>query len=336
MSSSNDPEITEIRDLISVCAQKAIHPIFAKAGWIDLSDEDYVRISPALVVASYMLTSPQATHFLAVVLGATRIPDGTYNSVKRYTNGYPMKRIDRSGLVPNDAQKALVHNTLDVMSKFLTKQFTEEPPKMGALALTRPTCYYYPGTEHQGMESEIEVMQQYLHQIDLSTPARWDLLGTWFEMAITLIHEVSHAVCIYKEGARVPEPAFENQGFYELGFALESFMFGGGMIHVKTECQVQGAMTLKGGELLTYAVPHPWDTRPGDKKNYIVGKAWLSQVFTLQFWNDNSGALGYLFPDRVFYSEMSANNRLTPRQNDQSILTLWYKSRGEKAPLWTN
>lgn len=59
-SESTDPEIIQ---LLAASATREIHPIFARERWAGLSDTEFLRLSPALVLASRLLASPQALHF---------------------------------------------------------------------------------------------------------------------------------------------------------------------------------------------------------------------------------------------------------------------------------
>jgi hypothetical protein len=172
-------------------------------------------------------------------------------------------------------------------------------------AFTQATQRLHPSVP--GMASTIHLLTEFV--VDIGVNPIIDLQVNWLTMAITLVHEVTHALHIYCFGDRQPEPLFEDDDSNELGNALEQFLFQG-QFHI---CDITKAlptctplprsvMTAKG--VLIIMEPHLAANSP-DGNAYAIRKEWLQSLFSDEFW---AGELLVLLPRKDFVARVKQND----------------------------
>lgn len=306
----------DIMQMLANCAQRRIHPVFAKERWRGLSDEDYVRLSPGLVLATYILECSQTTHYLATVLGAPWTPTNLTNTNPRWATGDPLYRITRAREAAfnqprplTQGQRDLVNTELGFLSTIVTFEISSIHQTTDQLGECAPTVPFNEGL--RGVGSKITIVTEFVSTIELETASFWDLLANYLRFAIVLNHEVMHAIHLKKFGDEEPEPFFEDQGFHELGNAFEQFLFLGSFNFDNIHEPPPGAVVTARG-FLSLTTPNSADTRSPYGKAWLVSNQWLRSLFTDDFWTahilPDDGALK---PEVKFYADFQWNAERT-------------------------
>lgn len=274
---------------------KAIHPILRKERWIGLSDTDYVRLSPSLVVATYLLECYQTTLFLSSLLEGPRTATTQLNT-RPQRFGLPVERFHQARGVTRGCdmsaplqpeQRSLVSSTLLWMSRVITLEITSTPEQFQAAGITIPGASR-PGDYLNHRSSVIELSARRFSKIDTLAASTDELLERWFLIASVLVHEIMHATYNYRESVK-PEPIFEDQGFNEIGHAWEAFVFGGSFAFLDTSKKPgyvppTGALVTAEG-VYTLKIPHRMNKPILIGELHAVKRDWLWSIFSDDFWS---------------------------------------------------
>lgn len=318
--------------MMAECAKEKdskIHPIFRR--WQDLSDEDFVRIGPALVLASYILESYHMTAFLSTILVSPRSKTAEKNVNPVYTAGIPLERISRArDSVTNGAgvlkltakEEEQVRDTLKEMTLFMTLQASAEPEARGGHAFTVSGTRLKIFGKNFGVRSSIVYNEGEIAELDPLIASKEDLVVGWFQMAQTLCHEICHTVHYFKYGLKEIEPIFEDQHFNEMGFAFEELLFGA---HFSSMFTAPGyvlpmhAIRLADGGIMIAERPHWLDVRKDTQNVYIVHWTWLVKLFAHEFWDRTPRPENpnLLFPSMGYYATIKRGGDLTHVKLDE-------------------
>ncbi|KAM3420448.1 hypothetical protein BST61_g3718 [Cercospora zeina] len=194
-----------------------ISPLLAPARWVGIASLDYLRILPAIVLASQFLESDHAMvfwHSLFVNRGVTD-PRSGHVIFSREAPGSCYKLP----LTDHNTTRAHLHSLTTIALEF--RQFESE----SAFAYTLSTEREENGVHGAG-DARIMLQERLLDALDNLEGMPHALLRRWFIIAVTLLHELAHAICT---AARGPdgEMSWEDDGFVEMGWALEKWLFGG-------------------------------------------------------------------------------------------------------------
>lgn len=282
---------SSVRRFLQASASEQTHPVFAQNRWINLSDEQYALISPALVLASRLLQSTEVTHFLASYIYAPRI--GTDGKER-----FLLTNSSVTGAATFTQQMSDVRRLLVILSNHIVLRFTTRTAAAGAEGATRGRGQ--PIREGEpGHGSGIELNKRFLRALDPTLSV--ERLTNWFFLAVTLVHEAMHAFHKFHNG-RAKEPFFGGESFNELGTQLEVLLFGGQLDTVRFDknLPLERVMTEQG--VLHIRTPHLADVEATGGKAYLVKEAWLRSLFTNEFWSRELPASGAFVPDTVFLS----------------------------------
>lgn len=202
-----------------------IHPIFSRPRWIGVDDVTMLRIGPALVLASRLLTCPASLHFIHAFLFGPR------NITFDKTSGKPCQRFHRiftdpSQPLPRD-EAAKVRQALIQLTDCFDIKFTPRLHKESSCAETvsRPDDLITQG--RPGSRSHVRLPSKVLADLDFATPSRLPLYRRWLHLAVTVNHEAMHVLNNARHGAEEDERSFEGQTFCEMGWAWEHHVLGG-------------------------------------------------------------------------------------------------------------
>jgi len=304
-----------------------IHPLFLPRKWKDVSKEDYELILPSIKLASRFLDEPQV---LTYVKGFLARKLELINDAVAIQNAqqplYMFQKIPLEELTSRKIGKPdSTWSSLWDLKDCLTLQFTSKLPN-GCVAVTGPgskSSTVAPG-RYSGAKSAnillsvqfLRVFQRNLEASQYSEP--WEpgshnesaLLRTQFAFAVTLVHEVMHALWITSTPPYGPiatpsgtpewifnpvEPFFRDGRMNELGSCWEDNVFGG-MIHML------GRPT---GAIMPYglaAIPFPGlnHAYPGGTIDRLNPRKWgiewqteyplemnyIRRMFTSELWDE--------------------------------------------------
>ncbi|KAK4636231.1 hypothetical protein CLAFUW4_00201 [Fulvia fulva] len=116
----------EVLRMIEECDSRIIHPIFRRDRW-DIEDIDYLRIGPALVLVSHLLTCDGASHFWHAFWFGRYIPVLGKHGVQR-VQFHPIH--DTTAPLP-PVEKAKVLRLLEEMSLAIRLRFEDIGRELG-------------------------------------------------------------------------------------------------------------------------------------------------------------------------------------------------------------
>lgn len=220
-----------------------IHPLFDK-GRFCTSEEggiDYRVIEQPARLVNRFLESEEAFAFFKTTL----LPEGFWQNPKdqrdwavQYASRIIPADKNEQGKIQaflNDVADNTVWTVKDVPG---CEAVTDQ---VGKKDVQLPECPY-------GHKSIIQI-SKIKYDALASAHSRGDdvplLLTLRFEFAVMLTHEVAHAAHNFRFGKLDHEPAFGKAGVAELGFELESCLFGGHLARLYTHVDPAGTETLQ-------------------------------------------------------------------------------------------
>ncbi|KAK3672603.1 hypothetical protein LTR78_007415 [Recurvomyces mirabilis] len=269
-----------LANLLQTTGTATLHPIFARSNFTGLSDANYQRISPALLLASNIISSPRATLWYHTYLFGPQTPI-----------------TDLRGRPRNVVHK--IYQTYDDMPKvgWLSSQTTE----MYISAMVSRTVKFSFLDTVLG-QSHIMLNKQKLLDTILS-PGRDQpyhaALGRYMVLASTLVHEIAHAVGHTRFGPGA-EMLFEDDVYCEAGFAFESFVLGGKLnyLHMRANhdpvasvldfLQIQTAVWQKVTDVYSMVSADHMPMRgkaPEVPEEYVMSKQTIEKFFDQAFWD---------------------------------------------------
>lgn len=211
----------EIAYILQTFSGLPVHPIFQHNRWPQITPAQWVRIQPALVMASFFITCPLAEDFWHGVLFGLTLLD-------RHRLGQPITRFD---LVYNSS----IGNPVPLPELHKVHQILAELPRAVTLfirtlqddnvyGLTETISLWPFHHDRKGYRSRVILASELLDLAEIAS--REELLRIWLSMAITLAHETAHALyCSYY--ALDEEMVFRDSDKSEIGGAFEEWVFGG-------------------------------------------------------------------------------------------------------------
>ena len=218
-------------------AREPIHPIFCRCRWYKLEPTDYARMLPAFVLATRLLECHRASHFWHALLAGPQKEVVDHLGHLRGVFGLHETQDENNDMpLPQEAQTAVdsfLEESLPGSVTLLTFEKLEsrgvaiwEPAlNVRGAALFEPAPNLAIGSPQGGncLIAIDSALVEDLHCKD--TKHKW-IFRKWFELATTLVHEVAHAACMMLRGPD-QEMFFGDHQFIEMGFALETCIFGG-------------------------------------------------------------------------------------------------------------
>lgn len=291
-----------LRRMLQWSAGEPTHPMFAQDRWTGISNQDYVRIAPALHLASRLLQSYEVKSYLATYLHAPRTPAIL---PKTGTMGVRFARV-RDPANPNDIlpmtfqEESAVDALLLQVSQVTSLQFsTTIRLGFGTHGVCTSGALIQPGNPGRACDIEIEVIC--LRAFDnMPTTISSSLLANWFNLAVTLVHESMHAAAIHTVGVTAPEPLFETDNDNELGESLEALIFRGlPVCWPVTPVHPQHVVAAPGTLLLT--VPHRVMPNATSGEAHSVQDRFLRLLFDDDFWTSALRISEVLFPNMRYH-----------------------------------
>lgn len=306
-----------IKSMLGLNARKRIHCVYARENWPGLSDDDWVRISPAVVLATNFLECYQTSVFLYDLQWDPRRLATETNQDPAFELGIPMYRFGIAHGLPLTVQDSEdLDKVLQNLSKAVTFYMSDRYENSNARPGEQPIY----GATHPhgspikagepGLRSILSIRRAYLNTLDPRTASPDAMLVNWFLMAVTIVHETIHAFAYHTDG-NIPEPFFLDQNFAELGAALEVFLFRGAFQIEQWPERLgnrfpQAMVTVEGS--LDFQHPH-WQVQ-GDRSNWChVRREWVLSLFCSTFWAARPASF---YPDTDFAGTLSGNGVFFP------------------------
>lgn len=246
-------------------AYSRIHPIWRWKNWATdtITPEEYTAITPALELASCMLSEPTVLTFLTGLIEEVRILDRP-DVIAEYNDDWlNFTKVDRlfhfgAQLGPYDAATLLrTWRNLWIMRRFVQWTFTHGFEGDGETYQANGSGFTKDKTSNNAISIQDDFLAgiRYVSKLkERGYPVKakinefWHLrTGTSFNqpsadmrrqffLAVTILHELAHAVwnSVHERFPDVEtstdighEPFYGDQHIAELGFALEQAIFGG-------------------------------------------------------------------------------------------------------------
>ena len=285
-SESTSPEIVQ---LLATSATTGIHPMFARKRWSGVSEKDFLRMSPALVLASRLLKSPQSLHFWHPFFFGPRTEVIDLEGKERLcfhrvfqdqSQPLPLEEELRVRQKLKDAALAIENITLD--------DSLEVSAGSCHLLPTAPVSLVWPAVDstHPGRCSQISINKQNCDALDPKQAGSEELRRRWLLFAKTLVHEAAHAISVSSLGSQ-GEQFYEACPILEMGFAIEQQLFGGRLglspkiVFVSQVCCPHELETYRSlGKPLSQQSVSPVDARI----KTLAGDEWVASLFKDSFW----------------------------------------------------
>ena len=277
-----------------------IHALFHPDRWDEIWDLDYELMSPALRLASAILSSPAsvAFHFALIYNDRRRIPH-------RGPEHQPWGTLfDEINLAPPKApyrpMRIAVESRLRQLVPFIQLRLVDPlNPAWSTIPLTGSTMRLHelPLFEHKededpiGTGSVVEISYgffnelRFLQQQAVTPRITSEILGIQLSFAETLCHELAHA--IDQASTMFLGPFVEDQRISEVGWAWSSEVFGGAIHSVDSSSFFPATIAKWPGfqfrsnqnTMLERGLPKRLTT------SYFVPLRWASSIQQQAFWD---------------------------------------------------
>ncbi|KAF2454986.1 hypothetical protein BDY21DRAFT_423177 [Lineolata rhizophorae] len=294
--------------------QNDAHPIFKRTGFEGVDDRQYAALLPVLRLASLLLTArPLLPFWWTVFFGKRKIDRSRYWAG---LGGNYIAEVElRIQLSDKEAQVVL--NLLDKVAnriKFKIGSLNGE-----CLGYTIVESSIRPNDVWMGCGATITLnaseIAAYFEGVQANN-TKFVVFGT--QLALTLVHEVAHACGfafaeLENSDLRVSvEPIVGNQRVAELGFAWETYVFGGPfMLAHHRQDELRDIADLMQDNYICAVVKHTWDgmktvltaaddwpprryDEPEVCLHWTVPKAFLESLWSPRFWTETVPQQGRL------------------------------------------
>ncbi|KAF2210509.1 hypothetical protein CERZMDRAFT_86221 [Cercospora zeae-maydis SCOH1-5] len=214
VSPNTNPGISR---LIRGSTHAYISPLLAFSRWVNIARTDFVRILPAIVLASQLLESDRAMVFWHSLLANEGVTD--LHSGHVVFSRMPPHNHCQLPLTDHNTTKAHLHSLTTIALEFGQL----EPATVFAYTLSTGIENY---DLHSAGHARIILHKRLLDALDDLELMPHTLLRRWFMLAVVLLHELAHAICTAIRGP-CGEMSWEDDGFVEMGWAFEKWLFGG-------------------------------------------------------------------------------------------------------------
>ena len=242
----------DIHSMFSFELDEVPDKALTKARWGKLKLEDYEILRPSLRLATQLLESAPSSDAICSIIFGDRSP----TPEKIVHRGIPVFEFQKHNLPPSDVREAAgkVLKQLGKSIRFQLKR-TDHLPKEdnGSTGSTSGIINGYPHgvivsdqQQERGIASMTTLDPRYLkmlkEMLKETLGKQFQILKVYFEMALTICHEVMHAINfglspdllnLYIEMGKDIEPPPFNEPFHqgqnvaELGYFWENHVFGG-------------------------------------------------------------------------------------------------------------
>ena len=252
--SQTGSELTnDIHSMFSYELDDFPHSSTTKARWGELTTEEYELLDQPLRLATQWLESAPSSDAICSIIDGDRY----HPPENPMFRGIPVFEF-RKHKLPLAAVRDRAGNVLKRLGMSIMFQATNRDPVMnipvGNHGITSPVLFNYPNgiaitdrPERRGLACIVRIHPQYLAKLDNlldfgTINTRFQVSKLYFEIALTICHEVIHALNFaiesdllrsYIEMGRnfqaIPfnEPFHEGQRVAEMGFFWENHLFGG-------------------------------------------------------------------------------------------------------------
>jgi len=276
----------EVHNLPKISLENEIHKLFERCAFPNLTDAMYEQLRPVLLLASMFLSHPVCSDWWVRLCLASQLED--------QENGISYL----SEINITDEMRALTVKLLRYVSTYIFFYLDDEPER------THGNTYFFKRKESLaellGVESDdddepeffyakIRLNRQFSewlqYEVDVSP------LGlryrTYFCMAVTLVHELAHAV----HGIRfrlLSIDEFDRFCFNitdpetEIGLAWENDTFGSLPLVSTSDDETEDWTAIPYWGVFSWK----WNARRGSDSAvaYPVPTAWVAKLFTKEFW----------------------------------------------------
>ena len=285
-----------------------IHPLLERSVW-SCPDSLYRGITHILRLASAMLQCPASIAFHHALMFGTR----EYLLETSQRHGYPCQRLCHTDHDEVTARRDVDTVMLRIARRMVIRFFKASDPgftHLTAFAVTRrnaatPT-FLRDVTQQSGTGSVIHINYHYIENLSKGNMPLSQLLRLQFYMALTISHEIAHAVN-NAVSMQVYEPFYEDQRLSEVGRAWENEVFGG-MTEMIYETDARNPLAF--AKWPTYAdKPAPkngvLDLR-GPKRYttwYFVSMKWITDIQQQWFWDVAGDTTKLRIPKRIGFQK---------------------------------
>ncbi|KAK4560474.1 hypothetical protein LTR86_005670 [Recurvomyces mirabilis] len=288
-----------LANLLRTTGTATIHPIFARSNFTSLSDADYQRISPALLLASNIITSPRATLWYHTYLFGPQTPitdlrGRPRNIVHKIYQTY--EEMPKQGWLSSQTVEMYMSAMVSRTVKF---SFLDT-----VLGERYGVCQPVRRARQAGRGCNSHIMLNKRKLLDTILPPGRDqpyhaTLGRYMVLTSTLVHEIAHAVGHTRFGPGA-EMSFEDDVYCEAGFAFESFVLGGKLnyLHMRAYrdpaapvldfLQIQTAVWQKVTDAYSKVNADHMPMRgkaPEVPEEYVMSKQTVEKFFDQAFWD---------------------------------------------------
>ena len=240
-----------IHSMFSFNLDELPHGTITKARWGKLTLDDYALLRPALRLATQFLESAPSSDAICSIAYGERHP----SPEKILHRGFPVAEFHRHDFSPSDMRETAgeVLKRLGKSIRFKVAAIKQGPKESVANGHTTFATRGFPQgvavTDRQqgnGIASMSSIDSKYLTTLKGllvgTVGKRFQILKLYFEIALTLCHEVIHATNLAlspdllnqflqrgenRKPSGVLEPFYQGQTVAELGYFWENHVFGG-------------------------------------------------------------------------------------------------------------
>ena len=287
----------ELLDASSTLLQNPIHPIFQKRNWQISAQDLWPQLQPALRLASRFIGEDELLGFwYHLVWGRKEMQDVS----KEF--GYSLERFSAEGPPLDTKQKQQISLWL--------REYGER--QQGTFLSFKAIVPLGHTTRTAANNVIVELQWEFFellreHASGQKVLSETQLLTVNFVIAVTIIHELGHAVR-YSVSHSIYEPYYGDHVLAEVGHAWGCYIFGGTMTRMwmptttETNC-IYG--------LWVTTPPSPWQKTPGSRSwpasyppppvlgdlpnnltSWVLTTAYIQRVQTEKFWEKDVKAHG--------------------------------------------
>ncbi|KAK4634374.1 hypothetical protein CLAFUW4_00209 [Fulvia fulva] len=222
--------IPKVCQILEACSTSTVQPILARDRWDDLSERDFLAISPALVLASNLLTCDRSVHFWHAVSWGNHEPRADNVMLQRVQiNPVHDTSIPLPAFEKGRALEFLNELSLAVRLHFGERVDHEPQGECFCGASLRQIPEFSDAPRHRRRSTTTiatKALDRLKNRIAMPLGNVDASLRDWFNMAVTFVHEIAHAASCAIRGD-MPEAFFGDQTFREMGFAITKWLFDG-------------------------------------------------------------------------------------------------------------
>ena len=290
-----------------------IHPIFERSRWENCSDDVYYGITHIIRLASAMLESPASVAFHYALMSDPR----EYLQETSQRLGVPCYRFRHTNHDEATTRLYFDMMMLRIAPHIRFRWFMKSDlgfAHLNAFGVTRRNLHsptFLRGAQQSGNGSVIHINHEYIDNLSNGPKPLSQLLRYQFYMALTISHEIAHAVN-NAVSVETYEPFYEDQRLTELGKAWEVEVLGG-MPEMIGETDARNPLaSAKWPTYADKAAPQhgTLETR-GPKRYttwYFISMKWITDIQQQSFWDVAGDTTKLRIPKKVGFQKKYRND----------------------------